>query len=503
MSYRFFRKILFCLNLTCFFLAFTLIQRYSFQFDFTKNKQYSLSPITKSILKDLQDKLIITYYFSPTIKNYSIIPQEIQNFLEVYSQTSPLILYKSKEDNNLPFSLKELGFKEQKITLKNWNNLQNITYYSGIEILYKGKRAVLPFIHQEEDLEYALTTSIERLINPFMKKIGLILTENTDSIDGGFKALNSLLEPYNLQEVFVNDLKEINPSEIPLLIIIGSSLNYHQVETIKNYFNLGGSLLFSTGGTTLDILDNSRKTQSSEDFPLLQWLEELGISIKPNIVLDTSRASLINNGQEILRYPAILNLSISEINQNNALTSGLSQINYSWGSSIEIEETKSRTLTTLFTTSESSLLLEKNFSVEPNFINTFLKEAKDYQERFTKKKRILSVIIRKNSVNLNLKESRLLVIGSRYFFHDATLPFRGQNLDLLVRSVDWLLKKDSLVSLKKERSPIILTFKNYAERLQTHKHLLFINSFLMPFILLIIGSFYLKLRKNCSQKEKS
>jgi ABC-type uncharacterized transport system involved in gliding motility auxiliary subunit len=499
------RRIIFYLSLVLFALSFLVTHEYAFNWDLTQNQRNTLSPTTHEILSSLKDNVIINYYYSPAIKNLDFFPVQIDNFLQVYASASPRLIYRQWEEGMVNYPLSQIGLESHGITVRDSGQPKTLTFYSGIEIIYAGKRALIPFIDRTEDLEYTLTTALERIIHPFEGRIGLSLQEREDTAINGFKGLMAVLGSYNPQEVLLND--SLDPMDTPLLIVIGSELlNDARVLALESYVAKGGSLLLSAGGTNLDVLRSGGAVLSLENTPLMEWLGELGIKIEPDLVLDPLGATPVNAGSQIVSYPAIITLASSDLNRENPLINGLTRLVAGWFSSLSWEEKESTQVDLLFSSSPEGLAWREGINADPFHTDKWLNDQRDQGDQI-EKAYPLSIAVRlvpEEDSPLGMdNERRMILVGSRYAFHDALIPFGGQNLDFLVRSVDWLLKRDYLNALKKEPVITLWNFKTASERLATHEWVLFTNAFALPLVVLAGGVFYLSRRKRRSEKGES
>lgn len=503
MNYKKIRIFSFFLSLIIFLLSFVFISQYNWQWDLTSNKKNTLSPETIKMISDLKDNLIINYYVSAPIKKKSLFPLEVSNFLQLYSSYSPKIIYREYEENDIPSPLSELGFTPQRTAIQEQGSESILTFYSGIEVIYKNKRIIIPFVDKIDDLEYSLTSLLDKILYPIQGSIGLSLQEESDSVEEGFKNLFNVLSIYNIQEISLFD--KIDPIEFPLIIVIGSSrLNGVKVDILESYLKRGGSILFSSGGTNLDVLQDGGALFSLEYFPAMEWLKEMGVYINPNIILDPLGAVPFNLGSQMITYPAFISISGRSLNQKSPIIDGLSLIIAPWVSSIFVDKKEGIDYQVLMASSDKSILWDSGINVDPLYTVRWLEEAlknKSIQDSRRAYPLGLSLQIDYSEIknSHSNSESRMIIFSSRYMFHDVLLPLGGQNLDLLSRSVDWLFKKDYLVSLKKEQTITLWEFETKEERIKTNNIALWVNGILLPLLILGGGATYLLLRKKKSE----
>ncbi len=176
------------------FANLTFHQKLILRRDLTKSKKYSLSDYSIRVIKQLENPLTIKYYlsyhlpprlkplrryFRDLIKEYQIYspkPLEIKIIDPVgeeadnpqkgeygYGITESLV--RSMADKGIPLSIEE-------------SKGRTYYYFSSIELKYLGRKRVLEHIEQPSNLEYRLTSAIDKLISLNPARIGFYATKN-------------------------------------------------------------------------------------------------------------------------------------------------------------------------------------------------------------------------------------------------------------------------------------------------------------------------------------
>ena len=156
--------------------------------------------------------------------------------------------------------------------------------YMGLSILYQDNSEIIPVIQNTSGLEYSITTKIKKLVNTD-KQIIAIASSSLQAPQNELVA-PILRERYDLQTIKLEN--NIDPSISALLINgLEDSLSIDEYQNLKNYIDNGGNLLIGQSRISVDIQTQQAKPIESNIFSLL---EQYGINIKENLVLDKSCA---------------------------------------------------------------------------------------------------------------------------------------------------------------------------------------------------------------------
>ena len=221
--------------------------------DLTKNKSYTLSTISKDIVGNLQDKIVIKAFFSDNLPApYNTLRRQVQDILSDYRSYSNgnlnfEIFNPSAEEENseIQNEAQKYGIQPVQIQVVDNDKLEVKKTYLGMAILYQGKQEVLPVIQSVGNLEYDLTSSIKKLTTDKKKKIGF-LTGNGEYDYSKFANINNILSAqYELIKVDVVNTRNI-PSDLTTLVVFGpkSEIPEWQKFLIDQYIMQGGNVAF-------------------------------------------------------------------------------------------------------------------------------------------------------------------------------------------------------------------------------------------------------------------
>ena len=450
--------------------VFTLLNsnKYYFRFDFTLDKKFTVSNYSKSLLKESDDFINITYYRSSVLD--SLYPQvrDVDDFLKEYSNYGK-ILYKvvNPEKDNSAVTLKNYGIEPRQIKTMGNNKTEYVNAYSAIVIEYLGKWEVIPFVISTVTLEYDLDGRINHLVTD-KQRIVNILCGNGMSLEKDY----SYVIPWLNSQGFICNEIDLNSELLPqlekyskTLVVIGSeNLTDNNCADIEAYIQNGNNVLFFVSPYSIDIKKSWSITKSKNQ-KLIRMLESYGIDFTENIIADSSCAKLT--------------LESSNTNYNNDYVYS-KQINYPfWINILPQKEAKhgitlfwpvsilslEDSVIPLILSSSSSYEVKPNFSDESSsFItNPFLLEEQGFNPFNAKLQKKNAVVKLQGELNAyyqigKIENSNLIIVPDQYFVHSLMLGYVGgalgdyRNLDFLVNQLLKINGEEELAYLQSKFS---------------------------------------------------
>ncbi len=137
--------------------------------DLTKQKSYSLSKASKTIVKNLDEPVSIRVFFDKKLPaQYSSVAQYVEDLLEEYKRAanknfSVSFMDLSKEENQ--GLAQNYGLKQVQIQEVNNNEIGVKQTYMGLAISYGDIVELIDPVTSSEGFEYKLTSTISKMIN--------------------------------------------------------------------------------------------------------------------------------------------------------------------------------------------------------------------------------------------------------------------------------------------------------------------------------------------------
>lgn len=338
--------------------------------DLTDNGQYTLSPSSASIVKDIKSPIHIKVYLSQSLnKEYPALAQYSQfvlRFLENYQNLSPEMV-EIEIKNPEPFSLVEKEAKAQGVDgFLSTNGQTNLYFGAVFSNDFGDSQTISRFLPERRGY---LETDISRLfakINlPILKKIGIV----SDTIPilktsyGKTEAMNwafveQLKNDYTLVAVSPQSVQI--PFDLDALILINTGhISPFMMYALDQYIMTGGKILLLTDSYS-EISAEINGSESIIPSNINKLLNNLGVSLDNGIVvgdLSLSETTIISNRDDnrLRNYPLWINIPQQYINQKPAVTQGLSRFNFKSAGALTINgDLQNPQITPLITTSKDA-----------------------------------------------------------------------------------------------------------------------------------------------------
>lgn len=225
--------------------------------DFTENKVFTLSDGTKSILEELDTKVVIRYYAS---RNADYTPGQ----LKLHIRRVDDLLKEYKNLSNDKIRIENID-PEPDTDAEDSANLDGIraideqgNFYLGIAVSALDKKVVLPFLNPGEEtmLEYQISKAIAEVTTPVKPVIGIMSAFDLAGMPAMMPGqqpqqpwviYQQLKESFDLRDLGMTPEK-IDPNEIKVLFL------FHPAEITKEAEFLVDQYLLN-GGTVVACLD--------------------------------------------------------------------------------------------------------------------------------------------------------------------------------------------------------------------------------------------------------
>lgn len=355
--------------------------------DLTEHRLYTLSEGTRNILRDLDEDISFTLFYSedlvagqPQLQSYG---KRVREILEEYRRASGGRI-EIEVVNPEPFSEGEERAAAAGVRGLAMPGGQGSLYLGLLAVNSTDGRELVPFFDPREErfLEYTLSKLVYSLDNPERKRVAVM---SSLAIDGGAPMPGQPpARPWQimteLRSLFDVETLEPTVSEIPdatdvLLLIHPKSLSEPTLRAIDRYVIGGGRAIVLVDpvceadlppGAQQNPLAAMQADRSSE---LNTLLEAWGASVDPAQVAADRRLAMRGQGQggQIVPYVQYLAAQGAQINQEDAIGSRISLMQFAMSGAIEPIEGAGTTLTPLVQTTDESMLLEaQRVSFFPN-----------------------------------------------------------------------------------------------------------------------------------------
>lgn len=411
--------------------------------DLTQNKLYTLSPMTKETLKNLDDVVNVTVFASSQLPaQLQPVQREVRDVLRDYQATGRGKLqvdYKNpSSDPQASQQATSLGIREVQFNMIGQEEFQVKTGFLGIAVSYGGQNEVIPFVQQVNDLEYQLTGIIKKLTNKDKKRIGFLTGQEEKSLYQDFQVFSEeLKKQFTAEDVSIDEKNPKIDQNLALLVIANptQALSDVAIKTIKEYLDNGGSVFFLIDGVEVNSQYMSASANSGVPDKLLA---EYGLKVQKDMVYDLQANETVSLGGGgfgyLLPYPFWVKAQAVE---GSTITAKIQTLTLAWPSSVEVEEDKAGKagyqLEKLLETTKSGGKVKESFSISPN--------QKFSQDNLAQQ--LLAVALQKKE-----GKGRIVLVGDSEFLTDEFLNNSPQNLAFGLESLSWLAQEESLAGIK-------------------------------------------------------
>ena len=425
-------------------------QKLFFRIDLTKDKEYSLSNSSKSVIEKIDDRLTMKIYFSDNLPGeYGNNKRYLQDILEEYAAFSNgnihFEFYQTDDDEEMQDDAQKSGIQPVQLQVIENDNIEVKRVYMGMVFLYEDERETIPVIQTTTGLEYDITTKIKQLVD--LNKPTIAIAKTTNQIAVKNETISQLLsQRYDIRNINFDQSIDDN---ISLLLINGleDSLTTSETENLLDFINKGGNLLISQSRIKTDLANQQAIPISSNIYSIL---ELYGLNISPNLVLDKN-CGKVNVQQNLgfiripvpMDYPFLPIIKNESFNENSIIVEGLESLRLMFPSEIIISDSLSLNnnlkITPLFFSSNSSTSMEEffNLSPDPNSNPSF--------NQLNDSGKLLGAI---SELNNNGLKNEIILISDSKFMTDDGGGAAPENHIFIMNAVDYLLGDKELISLR-------------------------------------------------------
>lgn len=474
---------------------------FNLRFDFTEDKEYTLSAATTEILEELDDAVTIKAYFSENLPpQYMPVRQGFQEALLEYTNRSDgkvvFEFVNPNADEATEQQAVEAGVQPLMINVREKDQMKQQKAYMGAVVSLGEKSEIIPFIQPGSAMEYALSTAIKKLSVSEKPIIGFLQGHGEAPISEMIEARENLDVLYTLQDVTISDSTGI-PESISTLAMIRptDSIPTSHLGRLDEFLARGGKMVLAFNRVDGDLQNASG---NSINTGLEFWLRSKGIEVDENFVIDAQCGTIgvqqqtsFGMLQQQLQFPF---LPIISTFSSHPITQGLEAVIMQFTSNLRYTgDTSKRFIPIAFSSDKSGLQKAPvYFDVTREWTET------DFPDSNLP---VAAVVEGKLSMLPGAASSKIVVIA------DGDFPINGppqqarriqpDNVNLLVNSIDWLADDTGLIDLRTKGASV----RPIEQLEESTKIILKYLNFLLP-VLLAIGYGVYRHQKNNTRQLK-
>lgn len=288
--------------------------------DFTTEKRFTLTPVTRNLLKNLQGDIQITVYLEGEFPS---------GFKRLRNATRDLLVdFRAYSDGNLAYDfinptegneedqervyqeLAEKGIKPTNLSVKTDEGLSQKMIFPAALVTYHGQQIAVELLQNRmgatpeeilnnsiQNLEYAFSAAIKKASTGGKPRVGF--TEGHDELSDLQlnDAMNSLQNGFEVGRIDLNKIQLAGLQKLKLLIVSKPDKAFSEVEKFKiDYFLMqGGRIFWAIDNVNAD-LDSLRGAGSQLTFPKKLNLDDMlfkyGVRVNYTLIADMNCAQI-------------------------------------------------------------------------------------------------------------------------------------------------------------------------------------------------------------------
>ena len=457
-------------------VIFLLSRQYFLRLDLTEDKQFTMSKATKTILHDLEDPVDVKAYFSNNLPaDLDRVKTDFENMLVEYNNISKgKINFQFIDPGASPEAEQEAGqngIQPILINVREKDESSQKKAFMGAVVEYGDQKEILPFIGQESAMEYELTTAIKKIAVSNKPSLGIIQGHGEPSMNQMIQTMQALSVIYSIEQ-FDLAAEPTVPERFQAVMFVSprDSIPFDQYTKLDAYLAKGGKVIVAANAVNGDL---STASGTANPHTIFQWLGSLGVNVEPSFVIDASCAKVTVQQQQtgFFSFASQINFPyIPLISQfpEHPVTKGLEAVMMQFASPITYAAGAEGSFIPIVTTSEKA-------GTEQAPI-TFDVQRQWTQASFPMSKLVLGGVVEGVKGN---PEARLVVFSDSDFFVSERGDVNGDNVNLIVNTVEWLCDKSGLAELR-TKGVVYRPIKDLEEGERT---MIKYTNFLLPLII--------------------
>ena len=395
------------------------------QADLTKNKLYTLTSHTKSVLSKIDDPITIEFYTAKNLPSHVLLEKKqslhiIEEFVRHSKGKIVLNVISSDVSNDQFKKLNAMGISKLQLNIFENDQFKLIDTFSGLIIYYEDKKESIPVVLNPSTLEYDLSLLINKLIAKRQYTIAFV-NNNLNYLEENFSIFNEFLSKnFNVISIPFSDL---NNQLIDLALIIQpAELTESDLAQLDTYSKNGNESFFFIDQYHFENLSYS-DIESNLDY----FFSYFGISFDQHLILDnncadvrfkSSHQNFTYNSKFLHKFPYYPIMSKRYFNSEHPTITQYSSVVFPFSSSFYLEES-----------------IDKNFS---NSILIYSNDSswKEFPPHNTLPQRTFTPF------NMN---SYPMLIRINGFFEDKDVPALKTNLSMLLVGSSAVIKNNTLL----------------------------------------------------------
>ncbi len=444
--------------------------------DWTRDKEFTLSPATRSTLETLKDPITVRAYFTQDLPPpYSSNARFVRDLLEEYHAAADgqlsfefldpleeetgedkekkketqvdLFGRTVREATRVEQELQSLGIPAVQVRSNESDKMEVKRAYMGLSVRYREKQESIPVVRETAGLEYDLTSLIRKMVRAEPPRLGLVTGFGGPDPAKDMQRVRVLLDQiYDVSEIDLSAVPTI-ADEIDGLLVVGPErpVSEEAKQAIDRFVTSGKPAAFLVDAAKIDL---QTLQATPVEHGLSPLLEAYGARIDEGLVADAECATLNvsqRRGNMIITQPVRYPLLPfpKGLDPDHPVTRGIGGVSFPFTSPLAVKPATGVDAETIVRSSTNAGVIKAPYDIDPMQRWT-VDRVSDTGEKAL-------VVALKGAIPSAFGGSaavsgRVFVAGGSSFLQDRYLS-RG-NEALVLNLVDWMLLDDALLSIR-------------------------------------------------------
>ncbi len=462
-------------------LANLVSQEWFVRLDLTEDKQYTLSKATRDILRELEDPVTVTAYFSGNLPpQYDRVREDFRDLLvEYHTWSDGMVEFEfvdPNKDEQIEQEVLREGLRPVLINVREKDEVQQKKAYMGAVVRYGERKEVLPLIVSSEGMEYALTTAIKKLTVKDKPALAVLIGHGEAGQQELREVFDALSVLFQVETFDMNGQSEI-PARFRAVALVRptDTIPPEHFAMLDRYLANGGQLFVAANVVDGDL---QQAMGTSVYTGVADWLAGKGLTIERKFLLDASCAPVTVQQRQgfftIATQVPFPYLPIFTHFADHPVTKGLEQVIMPFASPLRFSGDSSATFTPLVWSSEKATT-----RTPPVFFDVMNLKMTDAD--FDQSELPVAALLERPG------EGRIIVVGDGDFPISQGRGLNPDNINLLVNGMEFLADDTGLIALRTKgvmARPI--DQKWLGDEAETKRTLIKYGNVLVPVLLIIL-----------------
>lgn len=264
--------------------------------DLTKQGVYTLSDASKTLVKNLDDRVTVKAFFTESLpapyNNNRRAVLDILNEYRAFASGNLQYEFINPEGDKGEEEARKQGIPAVEVQVIEKDQLVVKKAHLGLVLLYEDRKETLPVVQNLSSLEYDLSSMMKRLTQHGRKKVGYTTGHGELDLMQQKSASQLLSQQYDMAPVDLSGAAPV-PADVAALLVIAPSQKFSDTAQyhIDQFLMRGGKAAFLLNRMNVNLNAQYRLAQPVET-GLETQLEHYGVRVNGDLVRDAQCANI-------------------------------------------------------------------------------------------------------------------------------------------------------------------------------------------------------------------